>query len=262
MKTNKPSLKHQFNTASVSPKHMRVIAEQHDPFSGARLVCAEIPAFYAGQAGLKSGPVFLVGWIPPWRGCVVQGRAAQTLSTAMKYFNAEKKTGRPPAHDDFQRDWQRSRTYRWEEANTDRNSLKLDFNLMAMVTGSVTRDFGLPPVLLHYVEPRPGADSYSYYFHADHRIEMRDKRYSALLHELAHAIDYRLNGNTSTVYHGPSFLRTLLCVAQLYRGFDIPAMETTLAAAGLKIAPLDDLPALKARMARLKNSNVYQLKHP
>ena len=254
MKTKGPSLKRSFNTASVSPKNMRVIEAHHDPHSGATLVCAELPSVYAAQEGLKSGPLYMVGWIPPWRQHMVEGAICRSPAAAKTRFQTQKKRGCPPDHDDFKRDWQRSRVYQWESANTDRKTLTLEFNEMARITGKVARDFKMPPLKLHYIEPRIGADEYSYYFHDEHRIEMRDKRHSALLHELAHAIDYRINGNKTPVHHSPSFLRTLLCLAEIYRGLDVAALEKTLKKAKLKIAPLDDLPALKKTVQFLRQN--------
>ena len=260
MKTKGASVKRTFNTASVVPRQMDVQKDYRDPITGARLVLAELPAFYADIHGLKAGPIYMVGWIPPWRTHVVEGSICRSHNAAITRFMTQRKIGRPHTHDDFQRDWQKMRTYRWEGNNTDKGTLTLNFNQMARVVSNVSRDFNIKPPNLRYIDSATDKGAYSYYFPGEHRIEMRDARHSALLHELAHAIDHHLNGNNTHVFHNPSFLRTLICMAEIYRGFNPDDLTASMARDNLNVASLDELPALKARMQVLrKNPPLHHL---
>jgi hypothetical protein len=66
-----------------------------------------------------------------------------------------------------------------------------------------------------------------------------------LLHELAHALDHRINKNKSEVFHGPSFTRTLICVSAIYRHYAAKDLEARMSESGVAVASLESLPALK-----------------
>jgi hypothetical protein len=66
---------------------------------------------------------------------------------------------------------------------------------------------------------------------------MGHKSLSAVIHELAHAIDMEVNGNIWS-HHGPSFVRTLITLAARYQYWhDEDALEEKARAAGIAIAP-------------------------
>ncbi|MGZ9108321.1 MAG: hypothetical protein ACXW4B_05820 [Micavibrio sp.] len=253
MKTKGPALKRSFNTASVPPKDMAVMKDYHDPITGARLACVQIPALYADKAGLQTGPVYLVGWIPAGRHKMIGGVACASEAAAEKKFNDQRAIGTPPREADFDRDWQRDRVYKWEAKNTGRRDMFLTIEQMAHVIGQVSQDFGIEPPKFRYVTPKEGVQNYyNYYISETHTVEMRDKKLSVLLHEMAHALDFKINKNQTNVHHGPSFMRTLLCLAQRYQWMDAATLEKSLEKSGIKIAPLDDLPELKAQLDVLK----------
>ncbi len=248
MKTKGPNLKRSFNTASVLPEDMAVMKDYHDPITGARLACVQIPAYYATKEGLKAGPVYLVGWIPAGRKKMIDGFICRSEKAAQQRFKTQRAIAAPPVTPDYERDWQRERIYRWEAKNTGRRDMPLTIQQMAHVISQVSHDFGFEPPKFLYAEPKAGVQEFNYYHRDTHKVEMRDKKLSVLLHEMAHAIDYKINKNNRGVHHSPSFLRTLLCLAKLYQWMDVETLEKSLEKANLKIAPLDDLPALKAKI--------------
>jgi hypothetical protein len=66
---------------------------------------------------------------------------------------------------------------------------------------------------------------------------MKHKELSAVIHEIAHAIDMQNNGN-KWGSHGPSFVRTLITLAARYQYWHAPeALEEKARAMGIAIAP-------------------------
>lgn len=67
-------------------------------------------------------------------------------------------------------------------------------------------------------------------------------RLSYVLHELAHAVDAKINGN-KWADHGPSFMRTLFMMVEKYKYWhDMGDLEKSAATAGLMVAPAEALP--------------------
>ena len=253
MKTKEPSLKQRFNTASVAPKALTFLREHHDPFTGATLACAEIPALYADRAGLKAGPIYLVGWIPAGRRTMLDGSVCRSLGAATTRFNTQLKIGHPPkSNHHFWQDAQRQHLYDWESRNTSHNDVTLSLEKMVRVIQTVSNDFGMKPPSLRYKKPREGIQEYNYYLHPDHVIEMREKRLSVLLHEMAHALDRHVNKNKTNVFHGPSFTRTLICLSAQYRHYAAKDLENKMIESAVAVAPLESLPSLKAIFNKLQ----------
>jgi hypothetical protein len=257
MKPKEPSLKQRFNTASVAPKHLSFLREYHDPFTGATLACAEIPSLFADKAGLKSGPIYLVGWIPAGKRTMLGGAVCRSLGAAETRFNTQRKIGHPPKDiKHFYHDAQRDAVYAWEGRNTSHNEIRVSVEKMTQIVQMVANDFGMKPPALTYIPARDDVQEYNYYMPAEHRIEMREKKMTVLLHELAHALDSRINKNKTDVFHGPSFTRTLICLSALYRHYAAKDMEKRMIEDGVAVAPLDALPDLK------KIFNTLQKKQP
>jgi|GEM_PF-6905575 hypothetical protein len=246
MKTKEPSLKQRFNTASVAPKALTILRDYCDPITGATLACAEIPALYADRAGLKSGPIYLVGWIPAGRRTMLDGSVCRSLGAAATRFNTQRKIGHPPRNNDhFTHDAQRQHVYDWESRNTGNNDITLGVDKMVRVLQTVSNDFGMKTPSFRYKKAREDVQEYNYYLSSTHTIEMREKRLSVLLHELAHALDHHINKNKTNVHHGPSFTRTLICLSAQYRHYAANDLEKRMIDSGIAVAPLESLPALK-----------------
>lgn len=227
--------------------------DYHDPITGARLACVEIPALYADKAGLQTGPVYMIGWIPAGRHKMINGTVSGSEATADSLFKACRAAAAPPREAEFDRDWQRDRVYKWEAKNTGRRDMILTIEQMAHVIGQVSQDFGIEPPKFRYVAPKEGVQHYyNYYISETHTVEMRDRKLSVLLHEMAHAIDFKINQNLTNVHHGPSFVRTLICLAQRYQWLDAATLAKSLEKGKVAVAALDDLPALKAQLEVLK----------
>ncbi|HEY8192219.1 MAG TPA: hypothetical protein VIG74_07325 [Alphaproteobacteria bacterium] len=111
----------------------------------------------------------------------------------------------------------------------------------------VTEDFHLASVPT--LDPRNRLKStYADYHGEKHRIRVREKywRLNFVLHELAHAIDEKINGNCWAA-HGPSFMRTLLAIVEdNKRWFDTKELEASAAADGIAIAPAVALPLFQS----------------
>jgi hypothetical protein len=140
------------------------------------------------------------------------------------------------------RDWQREKVYAWERDAIDKSSPRLPPAQMENVIRRISRDFNLAAApTMDYAAPDEEKGAYSFYLPSHDHIHMGHDELSAVIHEMAHAIDEKINGN-SWAGHGPSYVRTLLMLAARYQYWlDPEALERSAKAAGLAIAP-DTMP--------------------
>lgn len=204
-----------------------VIAQHEHAPSGARLILA--------RAKTADGtPCYAVGWAACWQKNMRAYRTYPNPGKARVYFNRTRHKD-PPQNSALCRDWQRNKVYGWEEDTLDKTTLTLDETQMKNVIRKISADFNLaaqPALRLS-----GAARDYSYYDAALDEIGMGHRTLSALLHELAHAIDMRANGNR-WAGHGPGFMRTLITLAAQYQYWqDEKDLEDSARKAGLKIAP-------------------------
>lgn len=206
------------------------IVKQYDhELTGARLLLLE-----AGAQGRTRR--YIVGWAGDWQRTMRTYRAYPSLDKARVYFNRKARQD-PPYTSALCRDWQRNKVYRWEEDTLDKAELALDAGQMRNVIRRISTDFNLaaqPTLKLKNKE-----ENYSYYDGLKNEIGMGHRSLSALLHELAHAIDMQMNQNF-WAGHGPSFMRTLIMLAAHYQYWqDEQELEDSARKAGIKIAPRD-----------------------
>lgn len=191
----------------------------------------------------------IVGWIAPWQRSIRDYHTPASFAEAHAIYKAMKKWG-PPTTPALCRDWQRERLYAWERTAIDAASPKIGPDQMENITRRVSRDFNLAAApSLAYTKPPKNEGPVSSYYPGRHHIHMGHSELSAVLHELAHTVDDKINGN-QWAGHGPSYVRTLLMLAERYQYWLDPVdLERSALAAGLMIAP-DTLPC-SAKKRRL-----------
>jgi hypothetical protein len=213
------------------------LAQFDHVFSGARLILAR-KAHKDGAA-----PSYIVAWVAPWQKSITEYDVFASAADARAAF-AERKTKQPPATPSLTRDFQVSRVYKWEEENIDSTSVKITPEQMRRVVTRIAQDFNMAAPKLTHREPRARKYITSHYHIDEHSIEMQHKNLSAVLHELAHAIDISVNGN-KWAHHGPSFVRTLIRLADKYQFWHDPQeLEESAKAAGILVAPESAVPGL------------------
>lgn len=209
----------------------------HD-ISGARLILAQTVT----QAGKE--PSYIVAWISPWQKKIGDYRGFATMEAAKAAF-AEQKHRDPPETPSLCRDWQQTKTYRWEDRVIGKGTQIMDEEQMKKAIVRISQDFNLAAPDLSRKKPKAGAKNYaSYYFQDTHNITMRHKQFHALLHEIAHAIDFKINRNRWSP-HGPSFIATLILLADRYHWCDSKKLMESAKEAGLSVLPVEALPCAK-----------------
>ena len=186
----------------------------------------------------------LVCWTAPWQRSIREYHSPATMREARAMFKAMTEWG-PPQTPSLCRDWQRDRLYAWESEAIDKASPRLPPAQMENVIRRISRDFNLAAApTMDYAPPDADKGAYSFYLPSQEHIHMGHDELSAVIHEMAHAIDEKINGNNWAA-HGPSYVRTLLMLAARYQYWLEPeALERSAKAAGLAIAP-DTMPCRK-----------------
>lgn len=195
--------------------------------SGATLILAQT----------EGGP-FIIGWAAPWQRHITVYHTRTDEKSALRLYKSMARLD-PPDTPSLCRDWQRNAVYAWEESTLDKTDTRLKPAEMQQVIRRISSDFNLAAApTLSYEKPaaavkNPG----SYYAPHNRHISMGNRKLSHVLHEAAHALDMQENGNVWAA-HGPSFVRTLLMLAEKYQPWHDPhELEKSARAAGLLIAP-------------------------
>ena len=219
-------------------KDLEILRTHGHEISGARLILAR-------NKNSEIHP-FITAWVAPWQKTIRDFIRHDSEAGAVANFEAKRESD-PPVTTDLKRDWQKSAVYGWEEATIRRHDSELSPDHLNNVVARVAKEFNLTSV------PTISAQKKRLQFLADYNNEKnhirihnghRQWRLSYVLHEMAHAIDARNNGNIWSD-HGPSFMRTLLTVVERYKFWHgAEELEQPANAAKLMIAPAEALPHL------------------
>jgi hypothetical protein len=205
---------------------LEIVAADIHEISGATLVLA-----------YKNG-AYGIGWAAPWQRRISAYHTRPDEKSARRLFE-DMYENNPPATPSLCRDWQRNAVYAWEESTLDRTDTRMKPAEMEQVIRRIASDFNLAAApTIEYRKPAGNAKNpASYYEHEREHIRMANRKLSHILHEAAHAIDMQKNGNV-WAGHGPSFVRTLITLAERYQPWHDPAhLEKTARQAGLAVAP-------------------------
>jgi hypothetical protein len=215
---------------------LEILARHDHEFSGARLILAR-------TAQGEEASAFIAAWAAPWQKTIADYRSFANEAEARAAFDEMRKE-KPPATPSLTRDFQRSAVYAWEERHIDPTNMPMTPEQMERVIQRISRDFAIDVPKFKYREPRSRDGAVSSYQPGAHAIEMQHKKLSYVLHEAAHAIDIAGNGNV-WAHHGPSFVRTLIRLADTYQFWhSAEELEQSARAAGIKIAPDSAVPKL------------------
>lgn len=225
-------------------KDINVLDEYRHELSGARLVLAETKKPHRDKSGTERSPCYVLAWVAPWQKTLRSYILFYSKGAAEKTFRKSSKKA-PPGNSQLCRDWQVSKVYDWEEEFIDKGSPELTPKQMERVVRRISSDFNMVAPKIKYKEPGPeDEDQISFYYEHLHSILMQHNKLSAVIHEVAHAIDMKLNGN-SWAHHGPSFVRTLIYLAARYQYWHSPRqLEKQAEKAGIMITPRRALPNL------------------
>ena len=252
--TEKNDLKKSFNKPRLYVPHINEIKCHTHPFSGARLVLGHIKGPARDEHGTMDDP-FVIAWIAPDRTYITAHILCANENTAKNIFTKLKNNPNGPGtNEQFMRDWQKERVYAWEEDNIDNTTQILNDDQMHRVIKRVSDDFNLVAPQLEIQVPQTATvieNSSSYYYYNDNKIAMAHRGLSHLLHELAHMVDWKINKNHWAA-HGPSFVRTLICIAEKYQWHDQKKLADSAQKSGLSVAALNDLPELSKHMTHKK----------
>lgn len=206
---------------------LTIFARTTHAVSGARLYLARD----------KGDGAYIVAWAAPWQRSITDYHKVEKLAAARALYDVMVKED-PPTTPALCRDWQRNRLYAWEEDAIDAASPDIHPALMQNIADRIARDFNLAAApTVTYRAPRKGDKPISYFFPGDNSIRMTHKQISAVIHEMAHAVDEKLYGNQWAA-HGPSFVRTLIMLAEKYQFWlDPEKLEQSAKDAGLAVAP-------------------------
>lgn len=216
--------------SSVVLRDLNILEEKRHAVSGARLILAY------NNASKK----YLTGWTPVWRKGLsfYDTFTREVLAGASYDFQKRKK---PPQRSDLTRDFQRTLLYQWETAFLGEDTRGLNLEQLNKTVERIAADFNIEPPDFYYVPKgkRTGDETvlglYSPYLR---KGAMMTKKINYVLHEMAHDIDRHLNKNEWSP-HGPSFLRTLIFLADRYHFYwtDADTLERTAEKVGLFVAP-------------------------
>jgi hypothetical protein len=221
------------NNTRLELAKLDVLERRDHAFSGARLVLA------CEKANASS---YIVAWIAPWQKTISEFEKFDTADAAEAAFRAASLQN-PPVTPSLTRDFQVSKVYAWEEKYIDKASVSIKPEQMERVIARIAKDFNMAAPKFKFREPRAGGATSSY-AKDDHAIEMQHKKLSTVIHELAHAIDMGVNGNV-WAHHGPSFVRTLIMLADQYQFWHSPQeLEDAAKKMGIAVAPESAVPKL------------------
>jgi hypothetical protein len=184
-------------------------------------------------------------WMAPWQRTLPRDARRMTEPAARKAYDSMAAKP-PPAAAHLRQDWQRDRLYQWE-SHFLKGSATLDLTQMKRVVRRISDDFNMAAPTVQFSKAKPGDETLAYYLSDRHHIEMHVRSLHYLLHELAHAVDSKVNGNI-LADHGPSYVRTLMTMIGHYTFQSQRDMDKKAQEIGLHVAPKDAVPAARAAL--------------
>jgi hypothetical protein len=198
---------------------------------------------YLVQAARPSRKAWAVCWLAPWQKTLPQNCEWVTFNTAQAAF--EKNAAKPPPKiPSLTKDWQREAFYRWETAHLLKGSAILTEDQIKTVVARVSHDFNMAAPSIRFSNTSPDNKTLGYYQFNKHHIQMYNNRLHYVLHELSHALDFKINGN-HLADHGPSFVRTAMILSARYAFQKMEAMEQSAKDMNLHVAPIHSVPVAR-----------------
>ncbi|MCD8498398.1 MAG: hypothetical protein LRZ85_10245 [Alphaproteobacteria bacterium] len=188
---------------------------------------------------------YVVFWVAPWQKTISEYKAFVTQEAAKRYFSRHKKKP-PPVTPTLRRDFQQNLVYLWEEKFIDAHSPNdMTEEQMERIVQRVSDDFNMEAPGIAYKKPNPRHKyAASTYDPTPHAILMKRKKLTWVLHEVGHGVDHKINENQWSD-HGPSFVRTIIRLADRYQVWQDPEkLEEEAKKMGILVADDDALPPL------------------
>ncbi len=227
-------------------RDLESLEELVHPVTGATLYLAKTRRPVRFNKAETYDPCYIVGWAAPGKKTIHITCYYSEKAEAKAGFKDEKQAG-PPQIPTIMRDFQVAQVYAWERRMIDKHSPgNLSLEQMERVVKRISDDFNMVAPHIDYRHPHPHQrkNAASFYMEDPHEITMKHRKLSFVIHEVAHAIDAHINGNKWAA-HGPSFVRTLIRLAERYQFWhDAGDLEKTAKDAGILVAPDDALPPI------------------
>lgn len=219
---------------------LEILATHVHGVSGARLQLAALND--RCRASAPGARPYIVYWAAPWQKTITEYKAFPTLAGAQRCFK-QRKALPPPVTPSLTRDFQREKVYQWEAKFIDRHSPKnITEEQMTRIAQKISDDFNMEAPSIRYLKNH--RRTYSGYFPDDHNIDMVTRRLTDVIHETGHGVDTLINDNKWSG-HGPSFVRTILRLADRYQVWLDPVkLEEEARKMGILITDEADLPPL------------------
>jgi hypothetical protein len=184
-------------------------------------------------------------WIAPWQRTLPRTARSMSERAAREAFE-KLAASPPPVAPHLRQDWQREKFYQWE-SHFLKGSATLDLAQMKRVVRRISKDFNMVAPSIHLSKAKPGSNTLGYYVAESHHVEMHVRSLHYVLHELAHAVDSKVNGN-NLADHGPSFVRTMMTIIAHYTFQSQREMDKKAKEIGLFVAPKDAVPAARVKL--------------
>lgn len=223
-------------------RDLEIIDSHRHEISGAQFILARLK---------KSSPEsFIIAWVAPWQKTIGDYTMHDKESSAGALFEIDRHIT-PPETPALTRDWQVTKVYDWENKTVCRADALLTKEAMEKAVRDISATFNLAAIPALDLRRHRLTKTCGDWDGEGNRIRIREKtrekrwRLSHLLHEMAHAIDEKVNGNRWAA-HGPSFVRTFLATVETYNKWhDIAELEQAAAAQRVMITPASALPHLQ-----------------
>lgn len=217
-------------------RDLEIVQSHTHTLSGAKLILGR----------KKDDGRFVLGWIAPWQKIIKDYALIDNEAVALQRFK-NRAARKPPATPALRRDFQLAKVYEWERKFIDRHSpSNMTEDQMARIVQKVSGDFNMRAPRLEY--EKKGQYSTSLYHPTPHKISMSVAKLTWVLHETGHSVDMRVNGNVNGQkwsHHGPSFVRTIIRLADRYQVWQDPVkLEEEAIKMGILVTPEEDLPPL------------------
>lgn len=187
---------------------------------------------------------FVLGWVAPWQKTIKDYALIDSEDLALQRFK-NRTYRKPPTTPDLRRDFQQAKVYAWEQKFIDPHSpANMNEDQMARVAQKISSDFNMRTPGVTYKGLQGRKHAYSAYYPTAHKVNMATRKLTHVMHEVGHGVDEKINKNIWSG-HGPSFVRTIIRLADRYQIWQDPAkLEEEAIKMGILVTPEEDLPPL------------------